>query len=273
MAAIGQARPASSPAIRTPLFILGVALALLAFLIMFAFGIVYVGRSQAAGQVRVLVAARDIQAREPITPDMVTFNTLPGSAVPPKVFSRVADVSGVAAVVEIYKGEPLTANLVANPDQVLGASQSSYLPIPTGYVAMTLPTSEQQGVAGYVSQGDYIDVIATVNTGQFSPTNPRSVAKTVFTNLYVIRVGPQSVVPRQGQPQGLTSSLTVLMTQCDAQYMDWLLQNATLKYTLLSYHDYRTATPSPDPGCPSVTAPGLIGPAQVDARWGFTKGG
>jgi hypothetical protein len=64
----------------------------------------------------------------------------------------------------------------------------------------------------------------------------------------------------------------VLMTQCDAQYMDWLLQNATLKYTLLSYHDYQTATPSPDPECPPLTAPGLIGPTQVDARWGFSKG-
>lgn len=272
MAAIGQARPASSGSIRTPLFILGVALALLAFLVMFAFGVVYVGRSQAGGQVRVLVASRDIMAREPITPDMVTASLLPSSAVPPHPFAQVTELIGSAAVVPIYKGEAISANLVTSSDSIVGAPQSSFLPIPTGYVAMTLPTGEQQGVAGYIAQGDYIDVIATVNTGQFSANNPRSVAKTVYTNLYVIRVGPQSVVARQGQPQGLTSSITVLMTQCDAQYMDWLLQNATLKYTLLSYRDYQTGTPAPDPGCPSTSAPGLIGPAQVDTRWGFSRG-
>jgi hypothetical protein len=54
--------------------------------------------------------------------------------------------------------------------------------------------------------------------------------------------------------------------------MDWLILNASLKYTLLSYHDYSKAPAPADSTCPSTTAPGLIGPVQVDARWGFTKG-
>ena len=269
MAAVAQSQPRPAPAqgVRTPMFIFGIALALLAFLIMFAFGIVYVGRSQTGATVHVIVAARDIEAREPITLDMISIGTLPANGLPQqKTFTRLTDLVGFAAVVPIYKGEAITDNLVTNSDQI-SPSQSSYLPIPAGYVAMTLPTSEQQGVAGYIAQGDYIDVIATVNTAQFSPTNQRSVAKTVLTNLYVLRVGPQTMVPRQGQPQGVSSSITVVITQCDAEYVDWLLQNATLKYTLLSYHDYQTV-----PGCSNDTAPALIGPAQVDARWAFTKG-
>lgn len=269
MAAIAQSQPRPQPAhgVRTPMFIFGVALALLAFLIMFAFGIVYVGRSQTGATVHVIVAARDIDAREPITADMISVGSFPANAVDAnKSFTHAVDLAGYAAVVPIYKGEAITANLVTNSDQI-SPSQSSYLPIPKGYVAMTLPTGEQQGVAGYIAQGDYIDVIATVNTSQFSPTNPRSVAKTILTNLYVLRVGPQTAVPREGQPQGVSSSITVLITQCDAEYLDWLLQNATLKYTLLSYHDYQTV-----PGCSNDTAPALIGPAQIDARWAFTKG-
>ena len=269
MAAIGQTRPTSPTGIRTPLFILGVALAMLAFLVMFAFGIVYVGRTQTGGQSTVVVATRDIDAREPITPDMVKLDKWPSSAVVRGTYTSVAAVVGLSAVTGIAKGEPISPNRVGNPDGLVGGTQSSYLPIPDGYVAMTMPTGEQQGVAGYIAQGDYIDVIASVNTAQFSRDNPRSVTKTVYTNLHVIRVGPQSVVPRQGQAQGLTSSITVVMTLCDAQYMDWLLQNATLKYTLLAYKNYSPDKPS---NCSSTTSPGLIGPAQVDAQFGFTKG-
>jgi Flp pilus assembly protein CpaB len=272
MAAIGQSRPTTATTIRTPLFILGVALALLAFLVMFAFGIVFANRYQPVGQARVVVAAQDIDPREPITPDMVTLGTVPANAIPPKAFLRLPDLSGYSALVLIYKGQAITANVVAsNPDQIASGTASSFLPIPQGYVAMTLPTSEQQGVAGFIAQGDYIDVIATVNTGQFSPASPRTVARTVFNSLYVIRVGTQSVVPRQGQVQGLATSITVVMSLCDAQYMDWLLANATVKYALLSYHDYQKSAAPADAGCPSTAAPALIGPTQVDARWGFTK--
>ena len=266
-----MAKPNATSNIRTPLFIFGVALALVAFLIMFAFGIVYVGRTQTGPTVRVIVAARDIEAREPITADMLALGSLPGSAVPPKAFTRLTDLVGFAAVVPIYRGEAISENLVTNSDAVSPA-QSSYLPIPSGYVAMTVPTSEQQGVAGYIAQGDYIDVIATINTNQFGASPGRSVSRTVFTNLYVLRVGPQQVIRGQGQPQGLTSSITVLMTQCDAQFLNWLMQNATMKYTLLSYKDYQQTPPAPDAGCPSTQAPALIGPAQVDAKWGFTRG-
>src|SRR3989442_12688540 len=81
MAAIGQTRPARTTNIRTPLFILGVGLALLAFLVMFAFGMLFANRSQTGTQVRVVVAAQDIDAREPITPDMLTTALIPTAAV------------------------------------------------------------------------------------------------------------------------------------------------------------------------------------------------
>jgi len=63
----------------------------------------------------------------------------------------------------------------------------------------------------------------------------------VFSNLHVIRVGPPSTAPKEGQPQGVVSSLTAVLTLCDAQYMNWLLVNASLKYVLISYHDYSPA--------------------------------
>lgn len=270
MAAIGQVRPGKTT-IRTPLFVLGVALALLAFLAMLGFGLLFSRGVPNVGEVRVVVAARDIQPREPISADMVSIAAAPSSSAATG-FAHLSDLNGFAAVVPIYKGEVITRNLVSsNPDDITGAV-SSYLPIPAGYVAMTLPTSEQQGVAGYVAQGDYIDILATVNTNLFSKTNDRQVTRTVFTNVYVIRVGPASTLPKQGQPQGVSSSLTVVLSLCDAQYMDWLITNATLKYTLLSYRDYAPKVAPADPNCPATLAPNVIGPALVDTRWAFSRG-
>src|SRR3989442_10784674 len=80
MAAISQTRPARTTNVRTPLFILGVGLALLAFLVMFAFGILFANRSQTGSQVRVGVAARDIDPPEPITPDLLTTAPIPSTA-------------------------------------------------------------------------------------------------------------------------------------------------------------------------------------------------
>jgi Flp pilus assembly protein CpaB len=273
MAAIGQARPTpTANRVRTPIFVLGVALALGAFLLMFIFGLIFAGRVQTGGTTEVVVAKQQIDPRTPITADMLTLSPIANSAVPPQAFLRVADLTTYFAVVTIYKGEPITANIVsANPDLINPSSSTSYLPIPAGYTALTIPTGEQQGVAGYIAQGDEIDVIATVNTAQFSPTSPRVVTLPVFKYLYVIRVGPQSVVPRQGLPQGVSSSLTVMLTICDAAYMDWLLTNATLKYALVAYKDYQALPTGPDSNCPSTAAPALIGPSEVEARWNFTR--
>ena len=269
MAVVGQTRPLvttpRTPNMRTPLFIFGVALALVAFLVMFAFGIVFVGRSQPTGGIPVVVAKGTIDARTPITPDMLTLSSVPASAVPPSTYLHVTDVKGYAAVA-IFKGQPISSNLVTSTQTPIG--QMPFLAIPKGYIAFALPTGELQGAGGYVMQGDYIDVIATVNTAAFSPVRPRSVSRTVFSDVYVLRVGPQSPLQAQGESQGVTSSLTVLMSQCDANYMQWLLVNAAVKYTLVSHDDYPSTNAPAAASCSTEE----VGPGAVDARWQFSNG-
>jgi Flp pilus assembly protein CpaB len=202
---------------------------------------------------------------------MLAVKQLPASAIGPTSFTSAGQLTGYSALITILKGQPITSNLVSSQPDQLSIASSSYLPIPTGYVALTLPTNEQQGVSGYVAQGDYIDVIASVNTNLFAQSTQHVVTRTVFNRVRVIRVGPPSDSAKQGAALGLASSLTVVLSLCDAQYMQWLIINATLNYTLLSYHDYGPATFTPDASCPSTGMPSAVGPAQVDNRWGFTK--
>jgi Flp pilus assembly protein CpaB len=256
-------------------------MAVLAFALVFVLGGGIGGTRASIGpSVNVVVAAHDIPMRATINANDITLKPLAQADVPPGALTRRDDAKGLVAEVNISQGQPVTQNLVAKSlDQVAG-QQAAFLPIGEGFVAITIPTGEQQGVAGYVQPNDYITMIASVSTTVFPNTAPpaRTVSKTVFTNVHVIRVGPfaGAVTPTNGQGQqasatGVSSSLTVVMNQCDAEYLNWLLNNTSLKYVLESYKDYASTPTRPDDSCPTITSARGVGPADVDRRFGFTQ--
>ena len=215
---------------------------------------------------RVVVASHDISARTKIQASDLTLGTI--NPAPKEAFTNVNDLAGKGARVDIPAGSPVTANLVAPAGDLLSTSDVAFLPIPSGYVALTVPTSELVGVGGYPQVGDRITMLATVNTSIFGGSGAVPVVRTVFNNLDILRVGPVSAQ----NASAVSSSLTLLMTGCDAEYLFWLLNNASLKYTLESFRDY-SATPSqPDPACPNLSSAGGVGPKEVDKRWHFTAG-
>ena len=200
---------------------------------------------QGSSMQSVVVASKDLSPRIPIDGSALVIKSIAVSGYPSgSFFSKIDDVKGMVPLVTISSGEPITGNLIAKPGTTLG-SQSAFLPIPSGYVALTLPTSEQQGVGGYIQTDDYISVIATVNV------NGKVAAKTIFHDLHVIRVGP---LEAEGVPAGTApaSSLTVVVTECQAEFITWFLTYASLKYVLESYHDYTPGDQAKDPNCPSV---------------------
>ena len=191
-----------------------------------------------------VVAAKDLSPRVPIDSASLAIKTVPTTTYQQLFFTKIADVAGTVPLVTIANGQPITANLVAKPSQALG-SQSEFLPIPSGFVAITIPTSEQQGVANNIQPYDYIGIIATV------ASTSKIATLTVFANVYVIRVG----TPVVSGGTTSASSLTIVVTACQAEYINWFLNNASLKYELESYKDYLPpGSQTKDPLCPSVTS-------------------
>jgi Flp pilus assembly protein CpaB len=215
---------------------------------------------------RVVVARNAIGARTRIQASDLMLSSV--NPAPPQSFTHVDAVAGKGARVDIPAGSPVTANLIAPAGDVLSSSDVAFLPIPSGFVAVTVPTGEQVGVGGYPQVGDRITMLATLNTSVFGASPPVPVVRTVFTNLDIIRVGPVASQAASGVP----SSLTLLMTGCDAEYLFWLLNNSVLKYALESFSDYSATPTQPDPACPKLSSAGGVGPKQVDNRWHFTSG-
>jgi Flp pilus assembly protein CpaB len=190
------------------------------------------------------VATQDLAPRIPIPAGSLEIMSLPTGSLPSTVLTKIDDAKGMIPLVTIVKGQAVSSNLVAKPGQSFGV-QSEFLPIPSGFVALTIPTSEQQGVAGYIQPGDFISVLATVTSGAKVAT------KTVFINVHVIRVGISSTT--DATSAATATSLTVVVTSCQAEFITWFLQFASLKYELESYQDYGPATTAKDPQCPSVS--------------------
>lgn len=226
---------------RRPFTILGIVLALL---VIGAFVLVALNASTSSNvpYQSVVLATKDLAPRLPIDAASLEVRRIPvASNYPPVFFTKIADVQGMIPLVTILSGQAITSNVVVRASQALG-SQSEYLPIPSGFVALTIPTSEQQGVAGFIQPGDYISVIAFVSG------NGRTASMTIFTNLHVIRVGTSGSSTSSG-----ASSLTVVVTQCQAEVITWFVQNTSLKYSLESFHDYLSPdNQSKDPGCPNI---------------------
>lgn len=214
----------------------------------------------------IVVARNSIGARTVIQASDLELKSY--SPVPPQAYFAIKDLAGKGARVDIPQGYPVTANLVAPSGDLLSTSDAAYLPIPSGYVAFTVPAGEQLGVAGYVQLGDRIEVLATINSSEFGASPGVQVVRTVFRDLDVIRVGPASTGSTANA--AVTSSLTLLMTSCDSEFMFWLLNNSTMKYTLESFNDYAATPTQPDPACPKLTSAAGVGPKEVDARWHFT---
>ncbi len=237
-----------------------------------------------------VTAATAIPLRAPIKSEDLTTQDVSGVFV--NTFTKVSDVVNLIAQVNISKGTVITSDMLVRDAGLITTSNApAFLPLAQGYVAMAIPTGEQQGVAGHITVGDYITVIASAQltlfntkTGQqVGPT--QTVVKTVFTNVRVIQVGPaqinvqpaagsNSASTNQGQVGGVTSSLTIEVTQCDAEFVQWFLANSVqLKYTLESSHDYQPAPTGPDPACLTISAAKGVSATDVNKRFNFTTTG
>jgi len=168
---------------RRPFTLLGI---LLALLVIVAFVLVALNASTSGSSPlqTVVVASKDLLPRVPIPADSLSLRSIPVPATYPKVyFASVQQVQGMVPLVTINSGQAVSANDVARPNQALG-SQSEYLPIPKGYVALTIPTSEQQGVADYIQPGDYIRLEMPYGTFVYRTTMHRIVTA---SNMAVLR--------------------------------------------------------------------------------------
>src|SRR5919108_1767959 len=162
---MATAAPIGRPRRSRLYIIIGTALALVAFLAAAGLASAPYLFPAAASGTKVVVAKSAIAARTRIDASQLTLSAV--SPVPPQSFTSISQVAGKAARVDIPAEMPVTSNLIVSAPDLLSSGDVAFLPIPQGYVAVTIPTSEQTGVGGYIQVGDRIIILASVNTQVF----------------------------------------------------------------------------------------------------------
>jgi Flp pilus assembly protein CpaB len=240
----------------------------------------------------VVYAAKDIGLRSQITTlDQVKVKSIPDTYKPAGAIvidavnaNKASDAQTAAALkavknfiaeVNIATDQPLLTSMLAQPGDSVSGAQAAFLPIPQGYVAMTLPTSELTGAAGYIQPGDYISLVASIGTGK------TGASVTVFTQLHVLRVGAANLAVTSAasnsnnSASGTTApatSLTVIVTPCQSELINWLAANTQMRYELESYKDYSTVPTGPSPDCAGLSAAHGIQTSDIIAKFpAFSK--
>jgi Flp pilus assembly protein CpaB len=127
----------------------------------------------------VVVAARDLAARQAVGASDVTVASYPKSLVPPAALTEPDEVIGKVLTVAVARGEPV---LPAKFAQHQG--QAAFTVLPAGvelrpdspsYRAMSINVPDQNAVGGNIVPGDIVDLVATVNVDPmkfFTPAPP-----------------------------------------------------------------------------------------------------
>lgn len=132
-----------------------------------------------------------------------------------------SNLVGKVARANFQKGEPITRNRIANPNDPSFLAAN----LPKGMRAVTMATDAISGVAGYVFPGDRVDVILThnipgdiaaQNSTTYRNTNKPDVSEILVSDARVLAVNVRQISARESA-SSTPSSITLEVKEVDAQ--------------------------------------------------------
>jgi Flp pilus assembly protein CpaB len=176
-----------------------------------------------AALVKVLVASRDIPAGTEGSSvaggGYLKAQTVPRRAVVPGSITSGAPLTSLVAAGPIYKGEQISLR------QFKPLAQGGIFAKFSGNLrAVNVPGEPRQLLAGTVSDGDRVDVVA--NAKYSIGSIKRSTSKVVLRNLLVLKA-PDAPSSSDTESSAPTSTATLAMTDKESQTMLWAMSNAS----------------------------------------------
>ena len=191
----------------------------------------WMGQQAASDKTTVLVASRDMDLGQAITPTMVQSVPWPTGAVPAGFFDDPKKLEGRVVRISIFKGEPVLAPKLAPEGTKAGLDSV----IKAGYRAITVKVNEVVGVAGFLAPGSYVDLLVN-----FRDERDKPMSRVVLERIMVLAIAQEAQRPDESKPR-VVNAVTLEVTPEQAEKIDLARNIGTLSLILRNQIDTQDA--------------------------------
>ncbi|HBV98143.1 MAG: pilus assembly protein CpaB [Peptococcaceae bacterium BICA1-7] len=178
---------------------------------------------KASGQfLPVAVARVNIPARQVISEQMVEFTQMPSNYANPASLGKPEDVVGKITRSDIYAGEQVLKNNIANSND---PGEGLAMTVEPGRRGMTVAINDITGVAGLLRPGDQVDVLGT-----FLVEN-QTITSLVVQNIRVLAVNKSTSSVSDNKP-AQTGTLTLSLSPVEAQQLTLAAEKGNIRVLL-----------------------------------------
>ncbi len=199
---------------------------------------VRVAASRPMSTTKIVAAAKDIPLGAVLTKEDLTTITVAGGA-PKGAILKPDDAIGRGAISEIYQGEPILQSRLAG----LGSGGGLAPTIPDGMRACAVRVDEVVGVAGFVTPGMRVDVLASGNPPG-GGGNQGTETQTILQNIQVLSAGTDIQKDAEGKPQNV-QVVNLLVTPEQAETLSLAANSLKIQLVLRNPLDTQIAKVPP----------------------------
>ncbi|MEY4156555.1 MAG: hypothetical protein RJB64_1276 [Pseudomonadota bacterium] len=187
----------------------------------------WMGQQTASDKTTVLVASRDMELGQAITPTMLESVPWPKAAVPNGAFDDPKKLEGRVVRISIFKGEPVLAPKLAPEGTKAGLDSV----IKAGHRAITVKVNEVVGVAGFLAPGSFVDLLVN-----FRDERDKPMSRVVLERIMVLAIAQEAQRPDETKPR-VVNAVTLEVTPEQAEKIDLARNIGTLSLILRNQVD------------------------------------
>jgi pilus assembly protein CpaB len=177
----------------------------------------------------IVVAAKDLDPASALGQDQVVVRHWPRENCPKGSFTRVEDVVGRVTAYPFGAGEPILEIKLAPQGVAPGLTAL----LDSEKRAMTVKVDEASGVAGFLSPDNRVDVVVTMEKGEYQKD---PVAKVILQNLRVLGTG-QRIEKRPGEKPQVVPTVTLEVTPQEGERLALAAKEGSIALVLRGQKD------------------------------------
>lgn len=178
----------------------------------------------------VVVAVQAVKENTVLTAEMLEVKVFTTVSVVPGAANKIEDVIGKISRYPIAMGEQVITNKIFSVGEEVKDAVLSYQLLPGEY-AYTISVDSVQGVAGFITRGDYVDILYTISD---EVGNYRT--EVILADVYVLRLANNAANLAADAPNGqpITSYIEITFKLSKEQILKLsnYLENGTLRLAL-----------------------------------------